>query len=115
MVLRIAGASLLVMLVAVPGPSRAGDWRSHYNTGKQAERSFENCCGEKDCRTWASLGYPKIVRRDDRGYNVRVEGHLLSYDFPAVHASHDDNTWVCYLKSNAKPDPLCLFLPPCII
>ncbi len=104
-------ASLVLALFATSGPSTAGDWRSQYTTGNQ----FQSCCGNNDCRTWASLGFPKIIRRDDRGYNVRVDGHWLSYDFPAVHASQDDNTWICYLKSNAEPDPLCLFLPPGII
>ena len=112
---KFAVASLVLALFTTVGAARAGDWRSQYNTGKQTGSLFQSCCGDKDCRTWASLGYPKIIRRDDRGYDVRLNGYWLSYDFPAVHASHDDNTWICYLKSNAEPDPLCLFLPPGII
>ncbi len=104
-------AFLVPACFAISHPSWAGDWRSQYTNGN----TFESCCGEKDCRTSASLGFPKIIARSDRGYDVQVEGHWLSYDFPAVHASHDDNTWICYLKSNAEPDPLCLFLPPGII
>ena len=116
---KFAVVSLFLALFAAldlgVGAARAGDWRSQYNTGKQTGNLFQSCCGDKDCRTWAQLGYPKIIRRDDRGYDVRLNGYWLSYDFPAVHASHDDNTWICYLKSNAEPDPLCLFLPPGII
>ena len=104
-------ASLVLAVFATSGPSSAGDWRSKYKNG----RTLESCCGDKDCRTAASLGFPKITRRSDRGYNVQVDGYWLSYDFPAVHASQDDNTWICYLKSSAEPDPLCLFLPPGII
>ncbi len=104
-------ASLVPALFAPSGPSPAGDWRSQYTTGNL----FESCCGENDCRTRASLGNPKIINRGDGGYDVQVEGHWLKYDFPAVHASQDDNTWICYLKSYAEPDPLCLFLPPGII
>ena len=104
-------AVLSTALFATSGPSLAGDWRSQYTTGNL----FQSCCGDNDCRTAASMGYPKIIRRDDRGYNVQVEGYWLSYDFPAVHASQDDKTWICYLKSNAEPDPLCLFLPPGVI
>ncbi|MDX1484762.1 MAG: hypothetical protein R3229_09790 [Alphaproteobacteria bacterium] len=92
-------------------PSSADDWRSKYTTGDP----FESCCGENDCHTWAALGFPKIVRRPDRGYDVQVKGYWLRYDFPAVHASQDDNTWICFLESNAEPDPLCLFLPPGVI
>ena len=103
--------ALVLTLFARSHPSSAGDWRSQYTTGN----TFESCCGDKDCRTSASLGFPKIIARSDRGYDVQVDGHWLRYDFPAVHASHDDNTWICYLKSNAEPDPLCLFLPPGII
>ena len=104
-------ASLVLALIARPQPAPAGDWRSQYTTGS----NFESCCGVKDCHTSASLGFPKIIRRADRGYDVKVGGYWLSYDFPAVHASHDDNTWICYLESYAEPDPLCLFLPPGII
>ena len=104
-------AFLGLALIAVSDRSSAGDWRKQYTTGNL----FESCCGENDCRTLASLGFPKIIRRAYRGYDVQVDGYWLSYDFPAVHASQDDNTWICYLESNAEPDPLCLFLPPGII
>ncbi len=107
----VFGASLVLALFATSGPSSAGDWRSKYKNG----RTLESCCGENDCRTRASLGNPKIINRGDGGYDVQVEGRWLKYDFPAVHASQDDNTWICYLKSYAEPDPLCLFLPPGII
>ena len=104
-------ASLVAALFATSGPASAGDWRGQYTTGTK----LESCCGVKDCRTSASLGFPKIIRRPDGGYDVRVEGYWVKYDFPAVHASHDDNTWICYLESYAEPDPLCLFLPSGII
>ncbi len=104
-------AFLVLALFAGSDRSSSGDWRKQYTTGNL----FESCCGENDCRTSASLGFPKIIRRADRGYDVQVDGYWLSYDFPAVHASQDDNTWICYLESNAEPDPLCLFLPPGII
>ena len=107
----VFGASLVLALFAPPDRSSAGDWRSQSTTGVM----LQSCCGENDCHTSASLGFPKIIRRADRGYNVQVDGYWLSYDFPAVHASHDNNTWICYLKSYAEPDPLCLFLPPGII
>lgn len=101
-------ALLVLTLFARSDTLSAKDWRKQYTTGKL----FEICCGDKDCHTSASLGHPKIIARSDRGYDVQIKGYWLSYDFPAVHASQDDNTWICYLESNAEPDPLCLFLPP---
>lgn len=101
-------AFLALLLFAIPGPSQAGDWRSRYTT----EDNFESCCGDKDCHTAASLGFPEIKRQSDGGYVVRIDGYWLKYDHPAVHKSEDSNTWICYLESNAEPDPLCLFFPP---
>ena len=103
--------SFVLWLFATTGLSHAGDWRSQYTTG----RDFQSCCGDKDCRTSASLGNPKIIRRDDGGYDVQIEGHWMKYDFPAVHVSQDNNTWICYLGSHVDGDPLCLFLPPGVI
>lgn len=104
-------ASFVLLLFATSGPSHAGDWRSKYTTG----RDLQSCCGDKDCRTAAALGFPKIIRRGDGGYDVKVNGYWIKYDFPAVHVSQDKNTWICYLESYRDPDPLCLFLPPGII
>ncbi len=110
-------------LLAASAPSQAGDWRSHYTTGAPAPnqadgtpgRDFQSCCGTRDCRTAEDLGFPKIKRRGDGGYNVQINGHLIKYDFPAVHVSEDKKTWICYLGDYGMGDPLCLFLPPGII
>ena len=100
-----------LLLAASAGPSFADDWRSKYSTrGPGAE--FEACCGIKDCHTAEALGHPEIKRRGDGGYNVRINGYWLEYDHPAVHVSEDSKTWICYMDSNAEPDPLCIFLPP---
>ena len=120
LVLAKIGAMTVAMTVAMTGPSQAGDWRSHYTNGTRSAdglpgRSFQSCCGDKDCRTAEALGFPKIKRRDDGGYDVRINGHLIKYDFPAVHVSEDKKTWICYLGSYGEGDPLCLFLPPGII
>ncbi len=104
-------AAFALWLFATTGASQAGDWRSKYTTGPD----LRSCCGDKDCRTSAALGNPKIIRRDDGGYDVQVKGYWIKYDFPAVHVSQDDNTWICYLGSYVDADPLCLFLPPGII
>lgn len=94
--------------------AHADDWRSKYSTGRKAEE-FEACCGHQDCRTAASLGYPKMTRRPDGGYDVMLGKYRLHYDFPAVHPSEDSRTWVCYMETYGAPEPLCLFLPPGII
>ncbi len=113
-------ASFVLLVFATTGPSHAGDWRSHYTTGTRSAdgtpgRSFQSCCGDKDCRTAEALGFPKIKRRDDGGYDVQIDGYWIKYDFPAVHVSEDKKTWICYLGSHVDGDPLCLFLPPGII
>jgi hypothetical protein len=76
---------------------------------------FEACCGVKDCRTAQSLGYPRMRRLEDGGYDVKLGKHWLHYDFPSVHRSEDKQAWVCYMETSVKPGPLCLFLPPEII
>lgn len=98
----------ILLLFAISGPAHAGDWRSRYTTANE----FESCCGERDCHTAASLGYPAMKRNPDGSYDVRIQGHWLTYHHPAVHVSEDTNIWICYLESNAEPDPLCLFFPP---
>ena len=100
-------------LSGVPG-LQADGWRSKYSTGRKGAE-FEACCGVKDCRTAESLGYPKMTKRPDGGYEVMLGKYRLSYDFPAVHRSEDSKTWVCYMETRAEPEPLCLFLPPGIM
>ena len=107
---RYVGAALSLLLCGQPPPAAAHDWFSNYATGRE---EFESCCGDEDCRTAASLGNPRIVRRDDGGYNVQLGPHWIKYDFPAVHTSHDSQIWICYIDGQVgAPDPLCLFLPP---
>ncbi len=101
-------ASLVLLLFAISGQSYAGDWPSHYTTGD----NLESCCGDRDCHTSASLGFPKIIRQADGSYDVHVEGYWIKFHHPSVHVSEDKNTWICYLESNGEPDPLCLFFPP---
>ena len=98
----------VVILLGQPGSARADDWRSKYNT----ENEFESCCGHKDCKTAADLGFPTIKRQPDGSYDVRVKGYWIKYYHPAVHVSEDDNIWICYLDIHQDPEPLCLFLPP---
>jgi hypothetical protein len=107
-------ALLVTICIQTLPPAYAGDWRSKYSTGRMGE-TFEACCGVKDCQTAESLGFPEMKRHDDGSYDVKIGGHWLRYDFPAVHASEDAKTWVCYMKTNAEPEPLCLFFPPGII
>ena len=110
MSLLLRGLFPLLMMCVLPGVTSAHDWFSDHTTGRE---EFESCCGDNDCRTAESLGNPRIVRRDDGGYNVKIGPYWLRYDFPAVHPSHDSNIWVCYLDGyRGAPDPLCLFLPP---
>lgn len=107
-------ALLLPFCVAQLPSATAGDWRSKYSTGRKGD-TFEACCGEKDCRTAQSLGYPLMKRLEGGGYEVKVGDYWLRYDFPAVHPSEDTKAWVCYMETYAEPEPLCLFLPPAII
>jgi hypothetical protein len=87
----------------------AHSWFSDYTTGR---KQFEECCGYQDCHTAQSLGNPEIRRRDDGGYSVRLGKRWIEYDHPAVHTSHDSNTWICYLgEAGDNPDPLCIFFP----
>ena len=101
-------ASLVLLLFVISGRSIAGDWRSKYKNGE----TLESCCGDRDCRTAASLGFPKIIRQSDGSYDVQVKGYWTKFHHPSVHVSEDKNTWICYLESNEDPDPLCLFFPP---
>ena len=106
--------SVVLLLFAVSASSFADDWRKKYSTGRKG-KVFEACCGEKDCRTSESLGYPEMKRRANGGYDVKIGEYWVRYDFPAVYASEDSKTWVCYMETYAEPEPLCLFLPPGII
>lgn len=100
---------LNLLLCMTPGRLAAHGWFSDYTTGRE---DFEECCGYQDCHTARSLGYPEIRKRDDGGYNVRLGKSWLKYDFPAVHASQDSHTWICFMGDPAGyAEPLCLFLP----
>jgi len=114
--MRMILAFALFALISFPltSAAQADDWRSKYSTGRKGAE-FEACCGHKDCRTAESLGYPKMTRRPDGGYEVILGKYRLRYDFPAVHPSEDSKIWVCYMETYAEPEPLCLFLPPGII
>lgn len=107
-------ALALPICISVLPTAHADDWRSKYSTGRKGA-DFEACCGIKDCRTAASLGYPAMKRHDDGSYDVSVGKYRLRFDFPAVHLSEDSKAWVCYMETGGEPEPLCLFLPPPII
>ena len=112
--LKILLASLtlpLLLLLTQPSIARADDLRGKYNT----ENEFESCCGHRDCKSAAALGYPPIKRQPDGSYDVRLIGYWIKYFHPAVHVSEDDNVWICYLDIYQDPDPLCLFLPPGVV
>ena len=67
--LKIFLASLTVPLLILfiqPEIARADDWRGKFNT----ENEFESCCGAKDCKTAAALGFPEIKRQPDGSYDV---------------------------------------------
>jgi len=107
-------AFLAPFCVALSPVADAGDWRGKYSTGGK-DNAFESCCGDKDCRTAESLGYPQMKRHADGSYDVKVGDYWLRYDFPAVHRSEDTRAWVCYMETYVEPEPLCLFLPAGII
>lgn len=107
-------AGLAAFCTAPLLPVQAHDWGKKYSTGRFGD-VFESCCGNRDCHTAESLGFPQMISHPDGSYEVRVGKYWIHFDFPAVHPSEDSKAWICYMETQAEPEPLCLFLPPGII